>query len=247
MSVSTVLAAQAQQSEATAASDPTYNTSISRAYCSSDRRPIFFFGTLLLLSAAAYVPLAIVFNPFRWSTWGLFTFQTSRVLHCLVYLLFGIGIGAYGLERGLLAHDGNLARRWFLWCGASLVTFAVAAGVGIAAMYAHPGSCTWEIAADSTFVLSCATSSFAFLALLVRFAGKRNRVCDSLNENAYGVYLVHYAFVSWIQLTLLKLRMSAIAKSSLVFASAALLSWGTAALLRRIPLAREVPGKLPAS
>jgi surface polysaccharide O-acyltransferase-like enzyme len=110
--------------------------------------------------------------------------------------------------------------------------------VGIAAVTVHLGSRGWEIAGDFGFVISCAASSFAFLALFVRFAARRNRVFDSLNQNAYGIYLVHYAFVSWLQLALLKAHMPGLAKGSVVFLGAVVLSWGTAALLRRIPLSR---------
>jgi hypothetical protein len=49
------------------------------------------------------------------------------------------------------------------------------------------------------------------------------------------MYLTHYAFVSWLQYALLKPQLPAIAKGSLVFAGAVLLSWGTTAALRRIP------------
>lgn len=147
-------------------------------------------------------------------------------------------IGGYGLERGFLARDGKLPRRWWLWCVASLVIIAVGTGVGTAAMTVHLGSRAWEIAGDSTFVLSSAASSFAFLALFVRFAGKSKRNFDSLHENAYGIYLVHYAFVSWAQLALLKLGLPAIMEAPMVFVSAGLLSWGTVALIRLIPLGR---------
>lgn len=217
---------------------PRWGESVGRITCVTNRRPILFFLLLLALSGAAYVPLAVAFNPFSWSAWGPFTFQTSRGLHYLVYFLLGIGIGVYGLERGLLARDGNLARRWWLWCGGCLIAFGVATAIGLAALTAHLGSRPWEIAGDAAFVLSCATSSFAFLALFVRFARQRNRVFDSFTQNAYGIYLVHYAFVSWLQLALLKTHLSALAKGSLVFLGASLLSWGTAALLRRIPLSR---------
>jgi surface polysaccharide O-acyltransferase-like enzyme len=167
--------------------------------------------------------------------WRPLAFQTSRALHYLVYFFLGMGIGAYGLERSFLARDGKLRPRWWLWCLASLLAFAVGT-VGIAAMTVHPGSRAWEIAGDSSFVLSSAASSFAFLALFVRFAGKRSRILDSLNENAYGIYLVHYAFVSWMQLVLLKLDLPAVVKAAMVFVAAGLLSWGTVALIRRIPL-----------
>jgi hypothetical protein len=190
---------------------------------------------LLLLSAAAYVPLAVIFNPFRWSAWGPFTFQTSRGLHYLVYFLLGAGVGAYGLDRGLLTREGKLARRWWLWCVAALFAFGIATAIGLAALTGHLGSRGWEVAGDSGFVLSCAVSSFAFLALFARFARTRSQVWDSLAANAYGIYLIHYAFVSWLQLSLLKSHLPAFVKGSLVTVVAVLLSWGVTATLRRIP------------
>jgi hypothetical protein len=75
---------------------------------------------LLWLGNRFPIPLALVFNPFRWTQFGPFFFQTSRILHYLVYFLIGAGAGASGLECGLLARDGTLARRWSLWAGASL-------------------------------------------------------------------------------------------------------------------------------
>ncbi len=217
---------------------PNWGEIAGRITAGADRRPILFFGMMLALSGAVYVPLAVVFNPFRWSAWGPFTFQTSRALNYLLYFLLGTGVGAYGLQRGLLAQDGRLARRWWVWCVGALVTFVIASGVGIAAITVHLGSRAWEVAGDSGFVLSCAASSFAFLALFIRFANKRHRIFDSLNRNAYGIYLVHYAYVSWLQLALLKLDLPALAKGCVVFLGSVLLSWGTAALLRRVPVGR---------
>ena len=92
----------------------------------ASRRPMTFFAILVAASAIAYIPMELIFNGFSWSSFGPFTFQTSRLLHYFVYFLVGIGIGAYGIDRGLLAPDGNLARRWFRWAPAALLTFVVA-------------------------------------------------------------------------------------------------------------------------
>jgi surface polysaccharide O-acyltransferase-like enzyme len=120
------------------------------------------------------------------------------------------------------------------------LAFVLASGVGIAAMTAHLGSRSWEITGDFTFVLSCAASGFAFMALFVRFAKTRSKLWDSLSENAYGMYLIHYAFVSWLQYALLKAALPAVAKGGIVFLATALLSWGATAALRRIPAVARV-------
>ena len=149
-------------------------------------------------------------------------------------------MGAYGIDRGWLAPDGKLARRWPLWSVAALLAFGLAVGLGLAAMTAHLGSRPWEAAADLTFVISSAASSCAFLALFARFARTRRKIWDSLTANAYGIYLIHYAFVSWLQLALVKAHLAAIAKASLVFLGAVLLGWATTAGLRRIPWVARV-------
>lgn len=41
--------------------------------------------------------------------------MSSRILLYLVYFFAGIGVGAWGLDRGLLANGGKLAQRWPLW------------------------------------------------------------------------------------------------------------------------------------
>jgi Acyltransferase family len=123
------------------------------------RRPITFFSLLIALSASAYIPMALAFNPLRWTAFGPFAFQTSRILHYLLYFLIAVVIGAYGIERGLLAPEGKLARRWPLWVLRALFAFGLASAVTIAA-FSHPTSAIWGAAADFTFVLSRFWQSF---------------------------------------------------------------------------------------
>lgn len=76
--------------------------------------------------------------------------------------------------------------------------------------------------------------------MFTRFAQKANRIGDRLSANAYGIYLLHYFCVSWLQLLLLKAALPGTVKGLLVFAGAVLASWGLSALLRRIPAVRRV-------
>jgi peptidoglycan/LPS O-acetylase OafA/YrhL len=218
---------------------PKWGEALGRLLSGVSRRPIAFFAILAGIAAAAYIPLAIVFNPFRWTVFGPFFFQTSRILHYLVYFLIGVGIGDAGLERGLLARDGKLARRWPLWAGAALFAFGLAGAVFIAAISAQNSSYLWGALGGFTFTLSCAVTSMAFIALFVRFA-KPRKIFDSLRENAYGIYLIHYAFVSWLQYVLLKAQLSAIEKGFVVFAGTLALSWIAIAAIRRLPVVARV-------
>jgi hypothetical protein len=206
-------------------------------------QPSRFCMGLIAASALAYVPLAVAFTPWAWTQFGPFSFQLSRPLHYAVYFVAGVGIGAYGIERGLLAADGLLARRWGLWLAAASAGFLLWIIPTAAAMQDWGKTLLgMPIVADFGFVISCATACFFFAALCLRFATHRSRVFDSLSENAYGMYLVHYVFVVWLQYLLFGVALFAIAKASIVFGVTLLLSWVATATMCRVPLGARVVG-----
>jgi glucan biosynthesis protein C len=63
---------------------------------------------------------------------------------------------------------------------------------------------------------------------------------DSLSRSAYVIYLVHYAYVLWLQRALLGLDLDAGPKFLIVFLGTAFLSWFSAQCLLRISLLRTV-------
>jgi peptidoglycan/LPS O-acetylase OafA/YrhL len=170
--------------------------------------------------------MALHFTPIVWTAIGPFTFQTSRILHYLAYFLVGVAVGAGGVDGGLLANDGKLARRWPAWSVAALILFAAAAGITIANITSS--SPMAQLAMDAGFVFSCAASCLAFTSLFIRFA-RRSPILDSLSTSSYGIYLVHYIFVSWLQYSLLTVPVSAVVKGTAVFLGALALSWAVSA------------------
>jgi surface polysaccharide O-acyltransferase-like enzyme len=159
-------------------------------------------------------------------------------LHYAVYFFAGVGIGAGGIERGLFAPDGALVRRWAAWLVAALGFLFV--WMSLTAL--SPTSLGLQILDYLSFVLACFSSCFCVLGLVLRFAGRRLRLLDGLKRDAFGMYLVHYVFVVWLQYALLGVGLAAFVKGSVVFGGSLLLSWGTIAAIRRIPLAAEVIG-----
>lgn len=219
---------------------PRWGEQLGRLTSGASRRPAVFFALLCGVSAAVYLPMVLAFNPLEWTGFGPFAFQTSRILHYLAYFLIAAGVGAMGIGRDLLAPDGKLARRWLVWTLAALGAFALAIEITVVTITSHIGSQWWIAIGGFSFVLSCAASSFALLAVFLRFARSQVRLLDSLRDNAYGIYLVHYAFVSWLQYALLSAPLAAPAKGAIVFLGALALSWCTAILFRRVPAIARV-------
>ena len=202
------------------------------------RSPLRFFSVLLGITALVYIPMAIAFTPTAWSAFGPFVFQTSRIFHYFVYFLFAAGLGAAGLENGLLARQGRLAPQWAAWLVAAAVAFVAEYFLsGFAAQ--HP-SLQSSLLATFSWTLSCAASSFAFLALFLRFANTGRVWADSLAQNSYAIYLLHYMFVSWLQYSAAAIHLAPWLKLIGVFSAAAVLSWWTAAAIRRIPAVARV-------
>lgn len=217
---------------------------LGRRSAAADKSPARYFGVLLAISAIAYVPLAVAFTPWAWSNSGLFAVQLCRPLLYAVYFFAGVGIGAAGIERGLIAVDGILARRWtyalaaalaslFLWMGLTALTMPHGASLGV------------EIAADLSFVPACAAGCFFLIAVCLQFATGYSRLLAYLSANAYGLYLVHYVFIVWLQYALLAAPLFAIVKAAIVFGGTLGLSLATTFAVQRFSWGARLIGTPP--
>ena len=215
---------------------------------SAGAHPGRFFAGLAAASALAYVPLAVAFTPWAWGEHGPFALQFSRPLLYAVFYFAGLGVGSTGLEGGLLASDGMLAWRWPVWLAGALAAFVCWMGLTALAMsYKASAPLGLQIIVDTSFALACAGGCFCVTAGCLRFGTVRSPLFDSLANNAFGIYLLHYVFVVWLQYALLGVALFAVAKGMLVFAGALLLAWASTAALRFIPFGSRLIGESPPS
>jgi hypothetical protein len=210
-------------------------TAAARVGAYAATRPVALFVRLVGVSAAAFVPLVLAFGPSEWSAVGPFKVQTSRLLHYLVYFLAGVAIGTHGVARGLLADGGMLARRWREWRGVALLAYPLVVGIGAIALAPERSRLVWWPLGGVAFALSCAASSFAVLAAFLRYGRRDGFWLRRLRADAYGIYVVHYVFVTWLQYALLGAAIPALAKGAVVFIGATALGWASAAGVRRLP------------
>jgi hypothetical protein len=200
----------------------------------SSRAPLACFGVLAAVASIAYLALALVVDPFQWAHTGPFFVQTSRVLLYACYFAVGVVLGAAGMAEGLLAEGGRLARRWIGWMVAVPVAYMTLVVAFVMVISQPHPSRALVMFTDVAFVVSGLVSSFAALAFFLRFATRRVRMFDALSRDAFGIYLLHYPFVTWLQFGLLGLAWPGVVKGALVFVGAVSLSWGTVAVYRRL-------------
>jgi hypothetical protein len=207
------------------------------------RQPGRYFAGLALAAVLAYVPLAIAFTPWSWSNSGPFSLQFSRPLLYAVLYLAGLGAGAFGLGRGLLATDGVLARRWSVqlwWALGSFVLWMGLAGLEMRHAVAPLGL---RIVVDCAFALACVSGCLFVLAAALRFGTKRSVILESLANSAFGIYLLHYVFVVWLQYSLRDAGLFAIVKATIVFAGSLGFAWAATAAMRLVPIGSALIGE----
>jgi hypothetical protein len=83
------------------------------------------------------------------------------------------------------------------------------------------------------------------MAACLRFGAVRSRLFDGLSKNAFGIYLLHYAPLVWLQYALLDVPLSAIAKAMIVFGGTLLLAFAATAAIRFGRFGSRLIGEAP--
>jgi surface polysaccharide O-acyltransferase-like enzyme len=207
-------------------------------------RPADFFLFLLAVTAIVYVPARVYFGPSRWFGFGPFDVQASRVLLYAAYFFIGAGIGAANFDRGLLSADGRLAKSGWGWLIATLVPYCllwVLIYIKREILGNPPVLPDWyEASYGLFFVAFSAAILFAILAFFLRFKRSGWSILDPMQGDAYGMFLVHYPIVLWLQYWLFDFDVPAIVKATTAFVLTVALSWAATAALRKIPGAKRV-------
>jgi glucans biosynthesis protein C len=214
---------------------------IGRLSATANSRPIRYYLGLVAISALAYVPLAAIYDPWEWVRFGPFGFQPAFSLHYLVFFFAGMGAGMQRLEEGMLGREGMLARHCGRWVALGLGTFLlwIVPTAFVTQGYTIVGLRTL---ADFGLVFATAANVFALTGMFVRFAADRSAIAESLSINAYGIYLLHYPFVVWLQYAMLGVALPAIAKAAVVFGGTLSASWALSVGLSRFPIGARLIG-----
>jgi surface polysaccharide O-acyltransferase-like enzyme len=209
-------------------------------YAARDR-PMLAFVVFLIVSTAAYLPMHLAFGDISWLEWGRFPLpiQTSRILLYAAYFFTGVGVGAVNLRGGLLAENGELAKRWPVWLAFAFVFYLAI----LVAVYAHHNWVAdfdspplwWKVGYGFAFAMYSAAMAFTVSAIFLRFAEGWS-LLDAMQPSAYGIYLLHYIPIIWLQYAVYDTSFPAFVKFAIVFSGTLSMSWGLTVMLRKIPV-----------
>ena len=81
-----------------------------------------------------------------------------------------------------------------------------------------------------------AAMTFTVPAVFLRFARSSFWLLDAVRPSAYGIYLLHFIFLIWLQYIVYDPAFPAFVKFAIVFSGTLSMSWALTVLLRRIPI-----------
>jgi surface polysaccharide O-acyltransferase-like enzyme len=81
-----------------------------------------------------------------------------------------------------------------------------------------------------------AAMAFAIPATSLRLARSSLRLLDTMQPSAYGIYLLHYMFIIWLQYVVYDPTFPAGVKAAIVFVGTLGGSWALTLGLRKIPV-----------
>ena len=204
-------------------------------------RPMTAFVAFLVVSVVSYLPMHLAVGDGAWFEPGHYPFpiQTSRILLYPAYFFTGVGIGVVSLKAGILDENGEIAKRWPVWLAFAVLFY----GAILLLVYAHHNwianfaspALWWKTAYGLAFAMFSAAMAFTVLTTSLRLAHSSLRLLDAMQPSAYGIFLLHYIFIIWLQYVVFDPAFPAGIKAAIVFVGALGGSWALTVLLRKIP------------
>jgi len=205
------------------------------------KRPMTAFVAFLIVSVLSYLPMHLAFGDGAWFEPGHYPFpiQTSRILLYPAYFFAGVGIGVVSLRAGIFAEDGEIAKRWPVWLAFAILFY----GAILLLVYAHHNwianfnspALWWKTAYGLAFAMFSAAMALTVPTASFRLARSSLRLLDAMQPSAYGIYLLHYIFIIWLQYVVYDPAFPAGVKAAIVFVGTLSGSWALTVLLRKIP------------
>jgi len=185
------------------------------------KSPLVFLGILLAVPIFIYLPMISNFTP-QWI-----------VLLYFIYFLAGLAIGAYGIGNTIFTQASKLTKYWWLWLITGIIVFVIRYNLD---NYINSSGIIYNL----SNIIFCALMTMGVIATFLRFIKQRLTIMDNLNNNAYGIYIIHYIFVTGLQYYLLNFNIHAIYKALIVFIISFMLSWLLIIFIRRFSLISKV-------
>lgn len=173
-------------------------------------RPFRFLMICFIFTAVALIPLSLWIGQYTWTGFGPFDFQLNRLIFYFVFFLLGSVLGTVRWEDYLFSNNRLLGKTTLFWVILSLVFYGM---IELITFRGNGEMARWHVPAVVAtfiflvfFVATSIITCFAFIIIFRNFQNKISAIWKSLSANAYGIYLLHYIFIIWLQYALLNIQ-----------------------------------------
>ncbi len=205
-------------------------------------RPFTALALFMAIALCAYVPALHAYGPAHWISWGPFAAQASRLFLYMAFFIAGAVTGSEGARHELLGKTGPFARWWIVSAIVGCAAFGGIVFIQIETLrqsvaFSGPVS---PVLFALLFVVACSAISIAMIGGFIRHADRSSRWADFLSSCAFGIYLVHYSVMTWVQAALIHIDEAAAMKAGVAFVVTLLASVAITACLRKQPVFRLI-------
>jgi glucans biosynthesis protein C len=221
-----------------------FYVSLSKSINQLAQYPAKLFIVFFVIVALAFIPISLWVGQYKWTGFGPFDFQLNRVFLYFTFFIFGSCIGSSNWEEYFFTNNKFLNKPWQFWlffCFFSyllveLFTYNIWDIVRAGKLNVN---LAWAIF-DLLFVTSCITSSFAFISIFKQNIYKQYNLWTNLSANAFGIYLIHYIFITWLQFALLNISLPVLIKFLIVFLVTLTASWTIVNFARKFKAVNQI-------
>jgi len=202
-------------------------------------RPFTLILVLIVITWILYVPLALKTGSDKWGGIGPFEVQLSRILLYFGYFLLGAQVGLSNMNSTIFYSKSIMLNSWKGLIISAIFVFGLMTIIGqfkfleqLVQNQIIGLDLAWIIY-YTIFACSCSMSCLAIIYLFRKKIAASNWFWNSLSQNAYMIYLLHYVFVIWMQFGLTNVAIFPITKFLIVFVCSLILSWCSSIILRK--------------
>lgn len=208
------------------------------------KKPARFFIVIFIFVSLAFIPISLWVGQYKWTGFGPFDFQVNRILLYFVFFIFGTCVGSGDWENHFFTNNKFLNKPWQFWIILCLFSYLLVELFtyniwNIVRAGKLDVNLAWAIF-DLIFVVSCISSSLAFISIFKQNIYKQYNLWTNLSANAFGIYLIHYIFITWLQFALLNVLLPVFIKFLIVFLVTLFISWTIINFARKLKIINQI-------
>jgi hypothetical protein len=205
-------------------------------------RPFTALAFFIAIALGAYLPALQAYGPAHWISWGPFAVQASRLFLYMTFFIAGAVAGSKGARHELFGKTGPFARWWVVFAIVGCAAFGGIVLIQIETLHQSPvfPSPISPVIDALLFVVACSAISLAMIGVFIRHADQDPDWARMLSFCAFGIYLVHYSILTWVQTALIRSSEPAAIKAGVAFVATLLASFTIIALVRKQPAFRLI-------